>query len=276
MRASITISPLGGLANRMRAILSARALATDAGATLKVLWNVCSELGCEPQWLFNTEYWDFEWETTSPTSHHWLWKPGGKSNLYIPRLWQSLLFAKQIHDHTLLGNKFTQETILKAADKRLYITSGLCFYPYNSSDAAKLFSPTQSITDMANKNLSMMQGCNKVGVHIRRTDNSQSIKHSPDHLFSSMIRQQIFQKPDTMFYLATDSTDVKNKLIKEFGGRIVTSHEEACRSSQQGIINAWAEMLTLSRMNLIIGSFYSSFSEMAAQIGNTPLIMATK
>ena len=105
MSGCITISPMGGLANRMRAILSARALAKDAGAQLRVLWNVSHELGCEPHWLFHTENWDFDWRTTTANTHHWLWKPAGKSNLFIPAVWQRLKFTQHIHDRTHLLNK---------------------------------------------------------------------------------------------------------------------------------------------------------------------------
>lgn len=277
MSGHITISPMGGLANRMRAILSARALAKDSGASLRVLWNVSHELGCEPQWLFNTANWDFDWRTTSANFHHWLWKPAGKGNFFIPALWQSLRFSRHIHDHShLLDRSLSREQLLSAARTNLYITSGLSFYPYLPADAAALFAPTEQIEVMVDEKLEPMLACKKIGIHIRRTDNAQSILHSPDHLFSEMIKKQIQSSRSSMFYLATDSNEVKQKLTHEFGCRIVTSPHQACRSSRQGIMEAWAEMLVLSRMDMIIGSFYSSFSEMAAQIGNVPLVMATE
>ncbi len=277
MSGSVTISPMGGLANRMRAILSARALAKDAGASLRVLWNVSHELGCEPQWLFHTANWDFDWKATSANIHHWLWKPAGKGNFFIPAAWQAYRFSRHIHDHShLLSQALSREQLIEAAQSSLYITSGLNFYPYPASDAAQLFVPTEQIEVMVDEKLEPMLACKKIGIHIRRTDNSQSILLSPDHLFSEMIQKQILTDRSSIFYLATDSNEVKQKLTHEFGCRIVTSPNEACRSSRQGIMEAWAEMLVLSRMDLIIGSFYSSFSEMAAQIGNVPLLMATK
>lgn len=277
MSGCITISPMGGLANRMRAILSARALAKDAGAQLRVLWNVSHELGCEPHWLFHTKNWDFDWRTTTANTHHWLWKPAGKSNLFIPAVWQRLKFTQHIHDRTHLLNKsISTQQLLTAAQTNLYITSGLEFYPYNHADTAKIFAPTEQIEVMVEEKLEQMLDCKKIGIHIRRTDNQQSILHSPDRLFSDMMRQQIQCNRNAMFYLATDSSEVKQKLTHEFAARIVTSPDDACRSSRHGIMEAWAEMLALSHMDLIIGSYYSSFSEMAAQIGNVPLVMAKK
>ena len=179
MSGHITISPMGGLANRMRAILSARALAKDSGASLRVLWNVSHELGCEPQWLFNTANWDFDWRTTSANFHHWLWKPAGKGN--IPALWQSLRSSRHIHDHShLLDRSLSREQLLSAARTNLYITSGLSFYPYFPADAAALFAPTEQIEVMVDEKLEPMLACKKIGIHIRRTDNAQSILHSPE------------------------------------------------------------------------------------------------
>lgn len=270
MHGCVTISTLGGLANRMRAILSARALAHDAGVPLRVLWNTSAELGCAPQWLFRTDLWDFDWRTVSPIAHHWFWKPAGKANLFIPNLWQPLRFP-----HRLNGAN-ASPAILEQARKGIYITSGQSFYPYPDADAKAMFTPTPEIAAMVERKLEPMVGCRKVGVHIRRTDNSESILHSPDSLFASLIRKELASDPDTLFYLASDSIATKQKLISEFNGKIITTPHEACRSSRRGMMEAWAEMLTLSRMNLIIGSFYSSFSEMAAQIGSTPLHIATQ
>lgn len=270
MHTGITISPLGGLANRMRAILSARALAADADVPLRVLWNTSSELGCAPQWLFNTRTWEFDWRTTSPIAHHWLWKPAGKANLFLPALWQPLRFR-----HRLNGTG-AASSLIDDARQGMYITSGQTFYPYQPSDAQRIFSPTPAIAAMVEQKLEPMASHRKVGVHIRRTDNTESILNSPDSLFTSLIRKELESDSDTMIYLATDSEATKQKLLGEFGNKIITSPHQACRSSRQGMMEAWAEMLTLSRMDIIIGSFYSSFSEMAAQIGSTPLLIASQ
>ena len=265
MSRSITISPIGGLANRMRALLSARALANDAEAELSVLWSVSSELGCEPQLLWDVSAWNWEWRTVSSLANRLIYNPPGKGNLYLPLLVHKLRGRHSLNITTAVNK---EELLSLAHSHDLFITSGLAFYPYDTADVRRIFTPTPEISAMVDAKLAPMAGHPKAGVHIRRTDNKQSILHSPDELFIEAMRKM---SDDTMFYLATDSQEVKEKFRALFPGRIICSDAPACRSSREGIIEAWAEMLALSRMDCILGSFYSSFSEMAAMIGSIPL-----
>ena len=72
-------------------------------------------------------------------------------------------------------------------------------------------------------------------------------------------------------YLATDSEEVKREMKERYGDRIFCSGKKADRGSLEGIREGITDMYTLARTQKIYGSYQSSFSDMAAQIGGTPL-----
>jgi hypothetical protein len=114
-------------------------------------------------------------------------------------------------------------------------------------------------------------GSHTIGLHIRRTDNAESIAKSPTTLFINKVREEIDQHADTKVFLATDSMDVKQEFIAAFGTRIITPKEEACRDSISGIRGGVVDLWTLASTQKIYGSAGSSFSPMAASIGGVPL-----
>lgn len=109
---------------------------------------------------------------------------------------------------------------------------------------------------------------NTIGIHIRRTDNKQSILHSPTYLFESRIAERIEQDADAKFYLATDSIEEEKRLKEIFGDAIITfDNKDTSRNTFQGQVDAYVELLMLSKCGELWGSYYSSFSEIAARIG---------
>ena len=70
------------------------------------------------------------------------------------------------------------------------------------------------------------------------------------------------------FYLATDSRDVKDIFKYLFGPSIITSDPDYSRNNEIGIKDALFEMFMLSKSQKIYGSYWSSFAENAASIGN--------
>ena len=108
-------------------------------------------------------------------------------------------------------------------------------------------------------------------MHIRRTDNLASIRQSPIELFYQKLDEEIKEDDKVAIYLATDSEEVKREMKERYGDRIFCSGKKADRGSLEGIREGITDMYTLARTQKIYGSFQSSFSDMAAQIGGTPL-----
>ena len=102
-----------------------------------------------------------------------------------------------------------------------------------------------------------------------------AIQKSPINLFITAMGNAIDQNPQTNFYLATDSESDKQLLRNKFGNRIITSQQAAERNTTSGIQNAVVDLYALSKTHTIFGSYYSSFSEIAAQLGNNKLHILT-
>ena len=82
--------------------------------------------------------------------------------------------------------------------------------------------------------------------------------------------------PSTRFYLASDSLDIKSIMKKEFGDRVILSEGVLNRHSEEGILEAVLEIYSLSKTARIFGSYYSSYSEMAAKLGKIKLEVLKK
>jgi hypothetical protein len=109
-----------------------------------------------------------------------------------------------------------------------------------------------------------------VGVHIRRTDNHVCIEHSPSELFWKKMAEY---DNETVFYIASDSQEERYEAFKRFPGRVITGIEEIHgRNNMFGCLDAILEFYILSQCSEILGSYKSSFSEMAAAYGGAKLI----
>mmetsp|Transcript_47079 Transcript_47079/g.156053 ORF Transcript_47079/g.156053 Transcript_47079/m.156053 type:complete len:164 (-) Transcript_47079:97-588(-) len=86
------------------------------------------------------------------------------------------------------------------------------------------------------------------------------------------------------FYLAADSEEAYASLLKRFPNRILVTRRE-CASERcdfrdcEGTLYALVDMLNLARTRLILGSGWSSYSEVAAYLGGSsgnpvPILMA--
>jgi hypothetical protein len=117
-----------------------------------------------------------------------------------------------------------------------------------------------------------LDGKHAIGVHIRRGDNINSRQFSPIEGFVEKMRAAIEENASTIFYLASDSLDVAEFMESEFPGRIVRQTDKNyARSEAAGIRQALVDLYCLSSCRRIIGSFSSSFTDVASEIGCIPL-----
>jgi len=109
-----------------------------------------------------------------------------------------------------------------------------------------------------------------IGVHVRRTDfryNSYKNKNS-DELYFKRMDEMIENNPEIYFFIATDSKKTENEFIKRYGGRIIIyPKKEFDKESANGVKEAFIELLILSKCNHILGSYLSTFSELAYWYG---------
>lgn len=253
--ATLTLSPIGGLANRMRAILSADALCKRIGSRLRIVWVREKGLNASFSDLFESlPIADVE-EPSSLQS--FLYAVPRKKNLYVPCLLQRWKYDVCLFDRQLAHHISSPEMLAEMLrGKDVFISSGLGFFPSDDLLLKSYFTPRRSILDEVEQRCASM-GKEFVGVHVRRTDNVLSIQESPVEAF--VERMKCF--PHAVFYLATDSEEVKVAMKEQFPHRVFTSPFQADRTSPESMREAVVEMYTLVRSSHFLGSYYSSFSD---------------
>ena len=273
---TLTLVPSGGLANRMRAVASAYSLCEATGSRLQVVWF--------RDWALDAAFNDI-FEPVDPSLFDLREarildfivndRPRRK-NLWIPKLLQMLVYPphykSRIYEREVTPLK-RQGFDFEAWQRghRCYMSCYQVFGSFPDTLYGKLFRPVRGVMEQVERNECMFSA-HTIGMHIRRTDNMESIEKSPTQFFIDAGRKELESYADLKIFLATDSEDVKREMREEFGNRIITAGEEAFRGNVDGIRGGLADMYTLARTQCIYGSAGSSFSEMASYIGGKPLI----
>lgn len=115
-----------------------------------------------------------------------------------------------------------------------------------------------------------------IGIHVRRTDHAKCIEMSPTALFIQKMTAEIARNPAADFFLSTDDPAVEREMKENFGSRIFVGEKEFSRQTVPGMQAAVVDLYCLSKTSAIWGSYWSSFSDVAAQIGNKPLLTMMK
>jgi hypothetical protein len=267
----IYLEPQGGLANRLRVIANGIWLKRKLNTQLYVIWNQGHELNCpyhlllEPIIDFTVipkkRVFDFVTRTAQPNS-----KSRFKAKL------KNLIARVEIcitdEDHQLID---VYETVRH--HKRIYIKT--CQRFTDSIDEFKLFKPIPSLNLKINELLDLL-GLTAVGVQVRRTDNTMSIANSPLELFTGRMKELLAADETTRFFLATDDVNVELELKLIFGDRIISPPKDLSRQTVAGIQAAVVDLFVLAGTGRILGSYWSSFSEVAAWVGDIPLEVIKK
>ncbi|MCI5480554.1 MAG: hypothetical protein MR416_05160 [Lachnospiraceae bacterium] len=248
----IIIQPSGGLCNRIRSINSAMTLAKKKGLPLKVLWLNAPELNCPFESLFQ------------PTKEFEL------INIYSlkspKKLFLQFTAKQRFNNEDILNNKTgvtLNEDFYRKLSDSVYIFTWEQFYP---TEDYHLFRPTQEIQAKIDAFTDRFAP-HMVGVHIRRTDNVSAIGKSGTEAFIRAMEAEIAADPDVKFFLATDERKEEDLLREHFGNRIISNeHRVLDRNSIEGMHDAMIDLYCLAATDKILGSFWSSFTDVAAQM----------
>lgn len=282
MNNKIVINPIGGLANRMRTLAGGVALANEIGAEFDVVWCRNWEVAAAFEDVFELPECLINKIKYPGRLRYGLWYSiPRKKNLYfsafsLQRFGISLFdSASPLKD--ILANDNDSDATLKGivegtlhSHRNCFIQGGTNIYRFSLDEYRRMFVLKRELQEEVVK-IKMSLGSSSVGVHIRRTDNYESKKHSPDSLFIEAMEREIDRDTNVRFYLATDDEAVKATFRRRFGERLMSSPYCARRDSKEGIIHAAEEMFILAGTNKILGSYYSSFSEAAAMLGGIQL-----
>ena len=267
---TLVIYPKGGLANRLRAVASAKILADYTGRKLLVNW--IPSVGCYISWE----------ELFENTLEH--------CSLPLP--------SCHVGGARYEDDSFLSEIILRirtrdpddfywdlprslANDKSDMIALHTCLnfraaeMTKESNKAAKsLFYRSLIPTGVLEKAVRDMQtqyfeGRDVVGIHIRRRDHLSPARIDPrlvcpTDLFIAAMKEVLKTKSDTKFFLCTDDKKEERVIMKLFCDAVIVYEKNTVsRATKKGMQDALVDWLLLSMTSRIIGSYSSSFSEEA-------------
>jgi hypothetical protein len=118
-----------------------------------------------------------------------------------------------------------------------------------------------------------------IGVHVRKTDMEQGMQqHFPggspyeDAAYFASMDGHLARARDVRFFVVSDSPEALERFRRRYGARLLTSGEiPRGRVGSRAVIAALQDLLFLSRTTHIVGSYKSSFSEMAWWWGRATL-----
>ena len=145
---------------------------------------------------------------------------------------------------------------------------------YKNNNKYNMFFLKESIKKQVDKYLEKFSN-NMVGVHIRRTDNTVSIANSPSGLYEKKIEEFLVEDSNRKFFVASDDEKEIINLREKYGEeKIITqANIDRRRNSREGIKSALVDLYLLANTEVIIGSYYSSFTDVAAAIDQRKLII---
>lgn len=265
----ITLKPSGGLGNRMRVLSSARSLQKTRGDRLFIIWDQSHVLNCPFEHLF-----------VAPTNVSVKNIRYGKLRR-IRRLMERALHLRGLRrlgydltiDNDMITNKAYRDEDLsdKIKFKKILIET---YKPFYDTDRMHFFDFNPSVIERADQ-ISRQFSDLTVGVHVRRGDHQRARTGSPLHSFIKLMEDEIEMHQEAAFYLATDSDDVEHLLREKFGRRIIFNDQKVNnRTTSEGVTDALVDMICLSRSAKILGSYKSTFSIVASEIGSVPLVIA--
>jgi hypothetical protein len=262
-RGLIELTVRAGLCNRMREIDSALALARAANKGLRVYWLKNKNLDCPYGQLFapipGVRIIDIETSRKkaflSPAS---LWYRVRKR----AHLWPVDLFLGNEEIRRYRDAGIDLASVVSKA-KRCGIETFMRFY--RSAGYVDL-KPRAEIMREVEKTIGRLDPGGLIGVHIRRGDNAAAIQVSPVEAFRERMQREVDEDPQATFFLATDDPATERQMKERFPGKVVTRPKVFARDRPEGVRDALVDVLVLSRCRLILGSYWSSFSDTASEL----------
>jgi hypothetical protein len=257
----LVLYPKYGLANRLRALASAKILADYTGRKLFVNWYPSKECNIEWEELFVNRLERYPSPLSSFQTGINLYDDEKDADGFYWDMPQALLNNRTdvIAVHTCYNFQLREMT------KEAYIGAKSLFY----KGLKPVHTVEESVRDIHTR---YFEGNDVVGVHIRRTDHLCYIKKDPrlvcpTDLFIKVIGKILRNNFKTKFFLATDDKQEERRISRMFQDAVIVYEKEAVhRDTKKGIQDALVDWLLLSKTSKIISSYLSSFSEEAGVV----------
>lgn len=260
---TLYLLPYGGLCNRINAISSCIKFVENTDVKLKIFWENNVDLTAdfldlfEPIKIENVSFIKLKW-------YHIIYFRARKRNLFIPRVLRSILSINQIENWSSKQGNLRD----KINGSKNYLST--CHSIGNKGRISDVFKPIAFLNEEL-RSLQEKFSKKTIGVHIRRGDHISAIKASPIENFYIKMDEEIAKDENTVFYLATDSKEIKRSLEKRYQGKIISYDMPLTRKSKFGMFGAIIDLWALSLTGKIIGTKLSMFSLVASEINETKL-----
>lgn len=259
---TMVIAPQGGLCNRMRALDSALAITRSREIPLKVLWFCNGELNCTFDQLFQRLEKRVEVVNISAAGIT------GKLRWHLTPHLYALRGYHRIGQNEIGKHPSPEQMVDRAvATGKVFVSTYSRFCTPNTyySD----FSPSVEVAQILRNYRPQL--ANAIAVHIRRTDNLQSIGAASIDDFIEAMEAARAAVPNARFFLATDEPGIQTRLIEHFGNALLFHPKRAySRNEPLAIVDALVDLYCLASCQQLIGSHWSSFTDTAAQLGGIP------
>lgn len=262
----LVVMPLEGLCNRMLTVTAGLTAARALSRRLIVVWDRTPQLNCPFGKLFgklpDADVVECALAYAEEDRRSW--------NAFVDGFGFDLILDA-VHCGVLLHKKTALIPII-AQHPRAFVAYMQRFVP--SAVSLREMTPTDAVRARVDA-IAAEFSAKTVGVHIRRSDHKDAVAVSTDAAFFAAADAALAEGTAERFFLATDDTTVEATFRARYGTRILTQeHKKLARYSPKAIEDALVDVLALSRTARIIGSFGSSFSQVAAEIGAIPIAYA--
>jgi hypothetical protein len=254
----LVLIPKAGLANRMRAIASARRVSQMAGARCSIVWN---------------------WPDYEALFQH------DPSIELLPSLPEDLVRGYRVMRTAMDHEGGSPETWRVPLDGPAGIVLESCHCFSASSDGKPmdeagllpwLAQPADGIRDwVARFRADQMASGPVAGLHMRRTDHRPARARSPDWLFIRVARAA--QSNGERVYLATEDPKTEAKMRARLRAQVISYPKKPGPYRRPGAIPApdeladdYVDLLLLSACDYVVGSWGSSYSSLAMAINGSP------
>lgn len=268
--------PVFGLCNRMRAIDSAIAFTQEFKYELIVLWDKNEDCGIDFHDLFcNNKH--FEIIDYVPNSASYLHSMKFQYVSYLsdetkisrmikrdyPKIQKEDFDKKFIEEMNLTGNISENHT-------HIFIMS--CHRFYANENKYKSF---RLLPHLSEKILTYSEGLEEsIGLHIRRVEYLGILNNKSLDIFIRAIEKEISKDHKARFFLSTDCHKTKEIFKRRFLDRVkFIKHKSLNRNDKAGMISAVIDLYSLSKTKKIFGSYFSTYSLTAAEIGDIQLVV---
>jgi hypothetical protein len=278
----LIVQPRAGLANRMRVITSFQTLARWSERAFEVCWA--------PSNGWSNEDLNMLFENGFPRVPLDEFKKYCRNGLDLHKAVRIVGLDNERTWEWREGSGMHQVFDLEAFPVVTYAGYLRCDHLVDPATRARLFPhfesafrasikewrPVSSIRAKV-ESLATAFGPDAVGVHIRRGDHlsgaaRSGLRRSSDAAFFATMDAELAAEPSTKFYLATDCAATEERFRERYREAVIVNRDKRFVPSVRGESkdnqrDAVIDMFALARTRRILGSDYSSFSRMAADIG---------